>query len=642
MQHASAIFFQTPELRARLAFHLSKKSIARLAKTCHRLRNSFVPLLWKDLEFTSESKVETSLEELMNLGRRAKFVSTLTISKGYLSLYVNSLKGSPSFPLERPPWLPIPHPDYCLPTKFYPMNRLTRLDCSLSYGLQDVYIARCANVELQYPTQELSQVCWLMDLNPGLTHVSLRSVSFSSSLEIRSLARAIKSLNHLVRLHIDCIPSRDAWAPVYWTIFLSCSPTLESFMIKPGRMTQDFVPELTPQPGDPDEALGPLRLYSEADPRWSLKLIVLSMSKKADISLYCHILRMCPGLQQIELKVIGDRSKEIKMIAPWIQQYCPEVSTVRVRQDQRFLVEDKIMDLLAGLHTAGNTLHTLYYEKFSEGKARNTLSMIHQHHRTLRDIRLIDTEDFRSEGIRALLTTCYGLERLEIVNDEGPAGGATVEALVAQPWVCQGLRHLQMGVVWGEFENKTPFYLQDPETVQTPRDFERWVLLEKFYFQVGSMTKLEVLGLKAYLEVDIDDISEDELYNGIEDDMRDKAAFPQLMTLLNQETGQVGYLNYLCRLKNLRELRGSVHLVSEEIEATFRQREVEWVVRHWPRLKVIELIPYQPAKPKRIKGNAHLNYLMKYLPGIDIRRPAFVPEHKKGDQDNIDDFDDWF
>ncbi|KAG0281270.1 hypothetical protein BGZ95_005412 [Linnemannia exigua] len=639
MQRASALFFQTPELRARLAIHLSKKAIARLAKTCHRLRNSFVPLLWKDLEFTSERKVDACLEELMNLGRRAKFVSTLMISKSYLTLYVNGLKDSPSFLLERPPWLPVPHPDYCLPGKFYPMNRLTRLDCSLAYGRQEVYIARCAQVEVQYSTQELAQVCWLMELNPGLTHVSLRSVSFRSSLDIRSLSRAIKSLNHLVALHIDCIPSRETWASVYWTIFLSCSPTLESFDIKPGRMSQDFMPELTPQSDDPDAMLGPLRLYSEVDPRRNLRLLVLSMSKKADILLYCHILRMCPRLQRLDLEVIGSRSNEIKTIAPWIQQYCPEVSTVRVGQAQRFLVEDNIMDLLAGLNTSRDTLHTLYYEKFSESDPRNTLKMIHQHHRTLRDIRLIDTESFRSIGIRTLLTTCYGLERLEIVNEEGPAGDAMVEDLVAQPWVCQGLRHLQMGVVWGEFENKTPFYLQDPETVQTPRDFERWVLLEKFYFQVGSMTRLEVLGLKAYLAVDIDDISEGELYDGIEDDMRDKAAFPQLMTLLNEKTGRVGYLNYLCRLKNLRELRGSVHLVSEEIQATFGQREVEWVVHHWPRLKVIELIPYQPAKPKRIKGNAHLNYLMKYLPGIDIRRPAVAQEDKR---DHIDDLDDWF
>ncbi|KAF9901828.1 hypothetical protein EC991_005623 [Linnemannia zychae] len=641
MQRASALFFQTPELRAQLAIHLSKKSIARLAKTCHRLRNSFVPLLWKDLEFTLDQKPETCLQELMNLGRRAKFVSTLSISKGYLILYVNGLKDSVSLPLERPPWLPVPHPAYCLPAKIYPMNRLTRLDCSLAYGLQDVYIARCANVEVQYPTQELAQVCWLMELNPGLQHVALRSVHFRSSLEVRSLARAIKSLNYLQGLHIDSIPCRDAWSVVYWTIFLSCSPTLESFVVKPGEMPQKFVPQLRPGPDDLDTMLGPLLLFSETEPRWNLKHMVLAMSKEADITLYSHILRMCPRLQRIDLLMFGSREKELNAITPWIQQYCPEITTVRVRQPQRFMVEDKVMDLLAGLNSSWNTLHTLYYEKFSEGGKRRTLNMIHQHHRTLRDIQLLDVEAFSSEGVSAILTTCYGLERLEIVNDEGPAGNATIEDLVAQSWVCKGLRQLQMGVVWGEFENKCPFYLQTPDTVQTPRDFERWVLLEKFYFQVGSMTRLEVLGLKAYLEVDIDNISGDELYNGIEGDLRDKAAFPQLMTLYNEATGQVGYLNYLYRLKNLRELRGSIHLVSEEIEATFRQREVEWVARHWPRLRVIELIPYQPSKPKRINGNAHLNWLMKHLPGIDIRRPAFVQEHKK--KAYLQDlFDDWF
>ncbi|KAG0313807.1 hypothetical protein BGZ97_009874 [Linnemannia gamsii] len=584
----------------------------------------------------------------MNLGRRAKFVSSLSITKGYLTLYVNGLRHSSSsssdpttsFLVERPPWLPVPDPEYCLPAKFYPMNRLTRLDCSLNGGLQDHYIARVARIEVQYPTQELAQLCWLIHLNPGLTHVSLRSVYFQSSLEVRSLARAINSLEHLSCLHIDSIPSRDNWRHVYWTMFLCCSLSLESLVLKAGEAPQEFVPQLTPGPEDLDVMLGPLRLYPDTEPRRKLKHLVLHMSKQADMSLYFHILRLCPRLQQLDLVVIGSRETEIRAIGPWIQQYCPEVSAVRIRQAQRFHVEDVVLEMLAGLKTSWNTLHTVYYEKFVDGEARSMVNMVHQHHRTLRDVRLIDARTVYSDGIRALLTTCMGLERLEIVNDEGPTGRAEIEDLVAQPWVCHGLRHLQMRVIWGEFEDRCPYYLQDPNTIMSPKDFARWVLLEKFYFQVGSMTKLEVLGLKAYLEVDIDDIPDYELYDGIEDDMRDKASFPQLFTLGNEETDRVGYLNYLYRLKNLRELRGSVHLVSEEIEATFRQREVEWVARHWPRLKVIELIQYQAAKPKRLKGNTHLNWLMKHLPGIDIRRPAFENEKHKGHlQDHFDDWD---
>ncbi|KAG0209571.1 hypothetical protein BGX33_005466 [Mortierella sp. NVP41] len=641
MQRASAIFFQTPELRAHLATFLSKKSIARLAKTCHRLRNSFVPLLWRNVELSADKKVETSLQELMNLGRRAKFVTFLTITRYYLVLYINGLRDSPSCPLDRPPWLPVPDPRFCLPSRFFPMNRLTRLDCCLSGGLQDVFIARVAQVDQHHPSQALDQVCWLVQLNPCLTHLSLRSLSFRSSLEIRNLARAISGLDYLSHLHIDSIPSRDAWRQVYWTMFLCCGRNLESFVIKPGEAPKEFTPQLLPREDDLDAGLGPLRLHSDSEERWNLKHMVLPISRQADTSLYCHILRLCPRLQKLELVIIGPREKKIKSIAPWIQQYCPEISSVRVRQAQRFHAEDEVMDLLSGLNASWNTLDTLFYERFVEGETRGTLNMIHQHHRTLRDIRLVDCHIVQSEGITALLTMCPGLERLQIVNDEGPTGRAQIEDLVAQPWVCMGLRHLQMRVMWGEFENRCPYYLQDPNTIMTPKDFERWVLLEKFYYQVGSMTKLEILGLKAYLDVSIEDIPDEELYNGIEDDMRDKASFPQLLTLGNEATDRVGYLNYLCRLKNLRELRGSVHLVSEEIEATFRQKEVEWVARHWPRLKVIELIPYQAAKPKRIKGNGHLNWLMKHLPGIDIRRPAFANESKK--KEYLQDMnDDWF
>ncbi|KAH7041661.1 hypothetical protein BKA57DRAFT_472400 [Linnemannia elongata] len=629
MQHsASAIFFHTPELRVRLSTFLTKKSIARLAKTCHRLRNSFVPLLWRDLELTAGKKDETTLQELMNLGRRAKFVSSLVISMGYLTMYINGLRDDASlgadrttFLVGRPPWLPVPDPEYCLPAKFYPMNRLTRLECSLTFEHQDLYLTRVARVELQYPSQDLAKLCWLIQLNPGLTHVSLQSVYFSSSLEVRSLARAINSLEHLSRLRIDSIPSRDNWRHVYWTMFLCCSPSLESLAFGAAKVPKEFVPQLTPGLEDLDVMLGPLRLYSDTESRPNLRHLVLPMSTRADMSLYFHILRLCPRLQRIDLELLGSQEEDIRAIGPWIQQHCPEVSTVRIRQVQRLHIEDVVLETLAGLNTSWSTLQTVYYGKFDEGDSRSMVNMVYQHHRTLRDVRLINARTVYSEGIRALLTTCAGLERLEIVNDDGPTGRADIEDLVAQPWVCHGLRVLQMRVIWGDFEDRCPYYLQDPNTVMSQKDFARWVLLEKFYFQVGSMTKLEVLGLKAYLDVDIEEIPDDELYNGIENDMRDKAAFPQLLTLGNEATDRVGYLNYLCRLKNLRELRGSVHLVSEEIEETFRQREVEWVVRHWPRLKVIELIQYQAAKPKRIKGNAHLNWLMKHLPEIDIRRP---------------------
>ncbi|KAF9920605.1 hypothetical protein FBU30_009544 [Linnemannia zychae] len=613
--------------------------------TCHYLREILIPVLWRNVELYSDDKrVKSSVQQLVKLGKKAKFVSKLSLSQGYLVGYMNRLVRSCSngnTELGPPPWLSIPDPSVCLPVKSYPMNHLTHLDYSAGSLHGYAHIAHIAGFQHYFKSQDMFLICWLMSMNPGLTKVTLRSVHLVSSLEFRVLARAIRSLIHLTHLHIESMPGKGVYSQIYWTLFLSCSLKLESFIIRPKHQYDDFAPQLTPGSKDSDATLGPLQLYSDSEPRLNMKHCVLFISEHIDLSLYSRILRLCPRLKELELVPGGMRESDFRTIAPWVQQSCEGITAVRVQQAMAFMVEDQVMQMLAGIQAPRNKLSIFHYDQF-EDPHQPFLDMIHQHHQTLREVRLTNARTVNSSGIRDLLTTCAGLEILDVTNDEGPTGIARIEDLVAQPWICRKLRQLQIRVAWGEFEDKQPYYLQDSSTVVSPRDFERWILLEKFYFQIGSMTKLEILGLRPYLSYSVDDFSEDELYDGIEEDMADKAVFPQLLTLGNKTKERVGYLNYLYRLKNLRELRGSFNVFSEEISATFGQPEVEWIAQHWPQLEIIELIPPQPKKPKRVNGKPHINWLIKRLPKLDVRQQSFRPKESYDEDDSFDTFHDFY
>ncbi|KAF9102606.1 hypothetical protein BGX29_004408 [Mortierella sp. GBA35] len=633
---SSAEFFATPALVAILVTHLDIKSLARLAKTNRALRSRCVPMIWNNVDLMhipNTKKVKSYVGQLMDLRTRAFYVRLLKICKECLVLYCNGVKGIPLEFAKHPPWLPLPDPTTYIPDIiFQPMTRLTRLECLLGIKRMDYHIADAAGIKLPPlsgpPTPDNSRaienLCWLLHFNPGLTHLKVTAQEIDSPLHVRILARAIGSLKKLEHLELRSVVGTDAWRDALPTIFMSCPESLVSLVIRAGSPPEDAAPQVNPAEDDLDVQEGPLVLRQGPLPRLSkLTLVVYDF---LDLSNYGTILRHTPKLATLEFQFLhAVEDTNLAAMAPAARAHCQYLRHFIVRQPAVHDPDSEMIQLMAGLNPI---LETLSYENFQD-ESSLFAPVLQRHSRTLRDIQFRSCQVLRGKTIHSILTHCVGLQRLQILSSDGsPGGDATIEELVADEWVCRNLRHLEMAVYWGEFEDKQPYHQQAPKSKASKNDQDRWNLLEKLYRQIGALDKLEVLGLQAGIDVSIEEMDEEDLYEGYEDDVRHQAAFPQLFSLGNTKTRRRGYLSWLAGLTQLKELRGSVHMVSPEIAATLGKKEILWMIAHWPDLRVIELVEYLAKVPTRSKEYPQLNLFMKRLPGIDICRPVPLSPYK--------------
>ncbi|KAH7055122.1 hypothetical protein BKA57DRAFT_453084 [Linnemannia elongata] len=121
-----------------------------------------------------------------------------------------------------------------------------------------------------------------------------------------------------------------------------------------------------------------------------------------------------------------------------------------------------------------------------------------------------------------------------------------------------------------------PYYNRPSPTTLSPAETAQFQSLEALYRQLGALTKLQSLELKAifYDPVGARAISTTFRLN----------SFPGMLNLKNEETGRPGYLHLLRGLTKLRRLSGSISATNEETKATIGMEEVKWMDKHWPTL----------------------------------------------------------
>ncbi|OAQ25513.1 hypothetical protein K457DRAFT_22976, partial [Linnemannia elongata AG-77] len=101
--------------------------------------------------------------------------------------------------------------------------------------------------------------------------------------------------------------------------------------------------------------------------------------------------------------------------------------------------------------------------------------------------------------------------------------------------------------------------------------------LEVLYRQIGALTELERLTLKAFFNDPAGARPPDIKFT--------RNSFPGMLNLKNEETGRPGYLQLLGGLTKLKKLSGSVSATIEETKATIGMDEVKWMDKHWPELE---------------------------------------------------------
>ncbi|KAF9122613.1 hypothetical protein BGW39_009632, partial [Mortierella sp. 14UC] len=188
--------------------------------------------------------------------------------------------------------------------------------------------------------------------------------------------------------------------------------------------------------------------------------------------------------------------------------------------------------------------------------------------KSMKEIELTQCDVVTSEAIQAALTSCEALEVFKVVGHGNDHKNAlSLAHAVENEWVCLNLRELDI-IVWLTPDGNSPEYLADPSKTWSEEDHRHWDDLGRFYSQIGALTRLEVLDLKAVGQVCTS-------HDGWESGCflhPDEDALPGLLTL-GDAGWQLGYLSKLGSLTMLQELKGSVVWAHPEVSGKIGKRE---------------------------------------------------------------------
>ncbi|KAG0291676.1 hypothetical protein BGZ96_004928 [Linnemannia gamsii] len=645
MERPSNRFFSQPDLLTMVANHLAfglngeplKKDLGRLCRTNRFFYRVCTPVLWKDVEFStfeSVTKMKKFVQQWEQLATKGGLVRSLKIRKAFLVLLMSNThhtcapvigNGSnnahqahtSSFSVLKPCWVPASSELNDLTTKFPPLTRLTNLEIRAGYDNERVEqnIYEAVDLKEYSDAQVFAQFCWLIQLNPQLTHLTLHYIHAQRSIDIRSLSRVLSGLHQLKYLYINPIPDTGNWRDAFETIFLSVPDSVETLLIKPGSESlKESAFSLVPKQGEMDSSLGALVLRE--DPLFRLQKLSFPVDH-SDSSSYQWMMDHCPNIETIEFLCVTSRIGFLKDLAPAIQTYCHQIRHIHIRQELPYSQSAEFMPLIEKMTAP---IETLYIEHYTTSFNYSGNTAIQRHSVTLRDIRLFNCKHIDDGLVVEILSRCVSLERLEIMPKDITLS-VNIDTLVSHKWACVGLRHLNLTICWGEFEATQPYYLQQTVVFESAKDMERWGKLETLYRQIGNLLSLEVLDIKA-------------ITSPKKTGTTTYVTFPQLLTLQDGTKGRRGYLSWLGRLKHLKQIRGPSFRVSHpEVDVTVGKAEAKYMLDVWPKLELLDLLEPYGKMPKRVKGpgNAPINFFLKAKPELRLSRkgvqldPGHIP-----------------
>ncbi|KAG0310444.1 hypothetical protein BGZ97_012557, partial [Linnemannia gamsii] len=552
-----------PELVLHLLLYLDPTSISRLMQTSRCLKDISTPALYYHVKIDFEStkpkhNIFTSTESILELARNQQ----------------EEEEEEEEEEEREEGLLPTIRIFYCAPYKDCPY-RLPKF-CD--------------------PKATLTYICWIMDCNPHLQDVGLYKVLVSDQRDIRLLTTSIFGLKHLQRGVLE-LNYRDweesaqsfRWAPIF---FGCCPPSVQCFQLE--LLHSDMYwnwpfdrrqAEPIWQKSDQDCGLLPITTMATnlplrgQEPLTNLtKLMFLDLIEEiVPEEEFRSMLGQCPNLKHLTMPTV-EPIRNPRDLAREIARLCPRLTFINtthgvggigIWETMVWLLEMLPKQLVQGFDCGGDVSFEI------SGLSQNTdvRSLFWRHSTTLQTIHLGGCRNFDSKAIQAILIGCGGVESLTVhwsihwsaTRDPHQQLCLYLEDAIEVPWACarglqvlmltvaipdQPLRHLTQGQDLF-YERPSPLTLSEEET----RQFE---LLEALYRQIGAMSELRTLDLRAiyYDPQGNRGSSADYLLN----------SFPALLHLndaAHTETGRPGYLHHLGGLTKLEELMGSMTLTKE-------------------------------------------------------------------------------
>ncbi|KAF9542561.1 hypothetical protein EC957_001854 [Mortierella hygrophila] len=440
------------------------------------------------------------------------------------------------------------------------------------------------------PKTTLRQFCRLLDLSPRLTYLKAEWIPISNAVDLRLLSTSLSFLACLETLILDDIASsNDNWACIGRTLFNSCGPSVRVFSVN---MSLPFYRKCSRRVAvDWSDANQALEDMERASPgirdrlqdltMWSV--VASSSSSEQELS---SILKRCPNLKRLALPGIQNQSDNSNIIR-FIQDHCPRVSSLAFIDwtcSNRYRVAIPIW-LMRSL--SGQRIEEFKWTGSSEQITTSRAQMMFQpHSQVLRKIVFGRCRGVTSGAIQVILTQCPALEHFQmgIENFTYVHGGAIImlSDAIADPWMCTKLKVLDLGVNIHEMPElepgQEPYYTRTSTVGLSDAEGQHLFLLERLYRQIGALTSLTHLALRA-------------VFAGTSMWMEHRhdvtRTFPAMLNLQDEQTGRPGYLDLLRGLTQLEEFRGSVNTNNEETKVTMGWEEARWMARYWPQLRVV-------------------------------------------------------
>ncbi|KAF9122332.1 hypothetical protein BGW39_009809, partial [Mortierella sp. 14UC] len=665
--------FTSPELITLIGWNLNKKSVSQFSKTNRFIHMALAPLLWHTLDLTDLQREYRLIEKSNNLQQFASninHVRELTARTTFLCDMVDSMarnsqeyasrasrlyngKATPTTTLPPSPWLTTPALKTHIRVILPPLTRLKRLKCIREIQYDDFW----GNAEPDPPIAQ--QLAWLFNLNPGLTVIHMNSVELESSLEVRLFARSLLRLEYLKELDLGVFTNLD-WTEVLPALFFSLPPSLETLTLHNDISSKGKPFNSLSEDADKDQTGNKTGqpLPRRDTPLTRLKNLHIITLTSSSVEMLCPLLEYCPALESMTAPnwSTGGYFPIMPLFIQAVREHCPLLRQLNG-------CSKGTVALAEGLPK--NTLECFIVDGgYHDGEelSHAAAAVIKNHGESLKEIRINDRSHVRSGTIRRIFEQCTALEHLSIKG-----GDLTATRLVTfgtMFWNCKTLKSLEITIDMRRSVIPAFVYVNRGQPMPNV-DEAMWGLLEKFYKHLGKLTELEVLNLKIrsqevkWLDDDghvrrggehirsIINWADDDDY-GVSyshdvfsvddnrgyfssqpsDNLEAKAAdasFPALLSLGDESIGRRGYLSYLGGLTKLRELRGHVQATTSETSKTFGQREVEWILEHWPNLKVIELLPAlrdRQGEPRRLLpmnlSPPHIVWLQQQRPDLCI------------------------
>ncbi|KAF9154138.1 hypothetical protein BG015_001772 [Linnemannia schmuckeri] len=649
MPTACQRFFDIPELIASLDPFLGNNDRIQILTTSRSLHKVFAPLVWSRLDMkptVTAARLLKSPEGIQALARYVGSVQSFEASSFFFKAYMDgvlafahiqrleslflsdaaaaeeegggggrgggerAITGTGTV-LARPNWLPATQnrrPDIPMfPTP--PMRNLTQLNCSITrLDMDGDKLGLCQSF----------QICWLLRLNPGLTDLHLTNMALSNAQLIRVLARTLSRLSKLRDLYLES--SCDMSMQLTRMLFLSCPVSLVVLSlhfnvedIHPGvahDLDSNNLQDATDDNSDDDDdEEGLSAAVRRSGPLHNLTRLIMPTHRggfpTSTIELF---LQDCPSLQMWGVPNL-EHPQTSREVSNLLLHHCPKLRqlTVKDGSSRRRDYLEVIRDMPV------NQLETLAVIRYSEGEPGELWEVLERHRDVFHQLILFNALKVSSRTIQCLLRFCPRLTRLFMMAVDDRELSLSLGDAAEYPWTCLNLTHvcLLMDLSGTGAEEKYATALRTkksgttttlPPFVWKAEEQACWKQLETVYTQLGSLVRLDTLTIRYVNPFDRDYLSK---------------SLPGLLTLGDPSMNQPGFLKKLAGLKKLRMFRGSVSAFTAESQMMLRQREVEWMMREWPALEVIDFLGSKGGGGgNKVDLPVHLQWFQSRKPSI--------------------------